>query len=404
MDERTGDRVVPTSAVAEVSSAVLGSPSPPASPSPEPSPNGPSANDETVVGAPVFPVQPAAGPGAAREPVEGHERFATGELAMACSNYELGMIASVREFRRGSRRAPKVVLETSRGRVLLKRRGLAREGVQHVAFSHSVQDRLRERSFPLARLIRSREGRGCVYVGGHVYEVFEFINGTRYDRSEGETGDAGRTLAYFHRLLAGFTPPGRASDGSFHASVLVPQTLHGLASALSRPELGPVCERVASLYERSSARTRELGIASWPRQVIHCDYHPGNLVFAGGLVRAVVDFDACRVGARVLDVANGALQFSVTRRGLDPSEWPVELDLDRLRAFLRAYDSVDGCILSRAELQALPWLMVEAMIAEAAMPIAATGRFGSIEGGAFLDMVERKASWLVREHDLVSKL
>ena len=365
------------------------------------------ANDETSVGGMVFPPAPASGPGEQRVPVEGHERFATGEIAMVCSHYELGTIGAVREFRRGSRRAPKVVLETARGRVLLKRRSAGVAGIsasQQVAFSHAVQERLRERAFPLARLVRSRDGSGSVSIGSCVYELFEFVNGTRYDRTEGETADAGRTLAYFHRLLAGFTPPGRASDGSFHANVLVPRMLHGMAESLSRRELGPVCERLASLYERSGARSRELGVASWPRQVIHCDFHPGNLVFGEGIVRALVDFDACRIGPRALDVANGALQFSVTRRGLDPAEWPIEPDMIRLASFLRAYDAVEGCILSRAELAALPWLMVEALIAEATMPIAATGRFGSIEGGAFLEMVERKAKWLMDEHERVSAL
>ncbi|MEO1512117.1 MAG: phosphotransferase [Planctomycetota bacterium] len=381
-----------TTAVAEASSGLFGSS------------GGAHANDETSMGAMVFPAAPAAGPGAQREPVEGHNRFATGELAMACSHYELGVISSVREFRRGSRRSPKVVLETSRGRVLIKRRSVGQDTAQHVAFSHAVQERLRERSFPLARLIRSREGRASLTIEGQVYEVFEFINGARYDRSEGQTADAGRTLAYFHRLLAGYAPPGRSGDGSFHANVMVPQVLHGMAGSLGRPELGPVCERLASVYERASARSREFGVASWPRQVVHCDFHPGNLVFGGGMVRALVDFDASRVGPRVLDIANGALQFSVTRSGLDPSEWPVELDEGRLGAFLRAYDAVEGCILSQAELRALPWLMIEALIAEAAMPIAATGRFGSIDGASFLEMVERKTSWLLDHHETVVRL
>ena len=91
------------------------------------------------------------------------------------------------------------------------------------------------------------------------------------------------------------------------------------------------------------------------------------------------------------------MQFSVTRTGLDPMAWPVELDHERLHAFLRAYDAVEGCILSRAECRALPWLMIEALITEATLPIAATGRFGQIEGSTFLRMVDRKANWIADE-------
>ncbi|MEO1583849.1 MAG: phosphotransferase [Planctomycetota bacterium] len=368
-----------------------------------------ASNDETVHAGLVFPGGAAdhgaesagrEGPGRSRGQIEGHERFATGELAMACSHYELGVITSVREFRRGSRRSPKAVLETSRGRVLVKRRPPGpSDQPQQIAFSHAVQEHLREKSFPLARLLRTREGRGCAAIGGRSYELFEFLSGTRYDRSEGETADAGRTLAYFHRLLAGFDPPGRSGEGSYHANAMVPRALRSMADELGRGSLAPVCDRLAVLYEQATSRVRGLGMSAWPRQVVHCDFHPGNVVFGGGLVRAVVDFDSCRLGPRVLDVANGALQFSVTRSGLDPSAWPVELDRSRLGAFLRAYDAVEGCIVSRAELEAMPWLMIEALIAESAMPIFATGRFGSIDGGVMLEVVEGKANWIAAASD-----
>jgi hypothetical protein len=38
--------------------------------------------------------------------------------------------------------------------------------------------------------------------------------------------------------------------------------------------------------------------------------------------------------------------------------------------------------------------MVEALIAEAVFPIAATGSFGRMEGLTFLQMVQRKVYWL----------
>lgn len=53
-----------------------------------------------------------------------------------------------------------------------------------------------------------------------------------------------------------------------------------------------------------------------------------------------------------------------------------------------------GAVLSRAELRILPQLMIEALIAECAIPIAATGRFARTPGAVFLEMVERKVRWL----------
>jgi hypothetical protein len=93
-------------------------------------------------------------------------------------------------------------------------------------------------------------------------------------------------------------------------------------------------------------------------------------------------------------VANGALQFSIIGGGDDPAQWPDYIDESRFKRFLRGYDSVPNCVLSRAELRTVPWLMVEALIAESVIPIAATGSFARMEGIGFLLMVERKVRWL----------
>ncbi len=43
----------------------------------------------------------------------------------------------------------------------------------------------------------------------------------------------------------------------------------------------------------------------------------------------------------------------------------------------------------------MPYLMCEAMIAEAVLPIAATGSFGRMQGFPFLQMIERKVRWVL---------
>lgn len=366
-----------------------------------------SSASDTVAGQVVVPQQNPKSPAEAgdlRPAVEGYDRFATGELAMVCSNYELGRIHNVREFRRGSRQAPKVVLETSTGTVLIKRRTPGKATAQHIAFSHSIQNHLGDRAFPLARLVPTQTGQGALSFGGFVYEVFSFINGKRYDRSLPPTAEAGRALAYFHRLLSDFVGPGAPVTGSYHAVAAIPEALRALPARIQARGLEETANNLAVLYDQAGLRVREAGIAGWPRQVIHADYHPGNVIFSDDGIRAIVDFDSARVGPRALDVANGAMQFSVTRTGLDPMAWPVELDHNRLQAFLGAYDAVEGCILSKAECRALPWLMIEALITEATIPIAATGRFGQIEGSTFLRMVDRKAVWIAEMAEELIKL
>jgi hypothetical protein len=43
--------------------------------------------------------------------------------------------------------------------------------------------------------------------------------------------------------------------------------------------------------------------------------------------------------------------------------------------------------------------MIEALIAESVIPIAATGQFGRMGGGDFLSMVQRKVRWIRERAD-----
>ena len=77
-------------------------------------------------------------------------------------------------------------------------------------------------------------------------------------------------------------------------------------------------------------------------------------------------------------------------------------DESRYKRFFRGYDEV--MLLSEAELRAVPWLMIEALVAEAVFPIAATGNFGKLEGLAFLQMVQRKVEWMQQSADRLVEL
>jgi Ser/Thr protein kinase RdoA (MazF antagonist) len=63
------------------------------------------------------------------------------------------------------------------------------------------------------------------------------------------------------------------------------------------------------------------------------------MLFDESGIAAVIDYDSARLAPRVLDIANGALQFSILAGSDDPHQWPSEVDLPRLAEFLRGYRS-----------------------------------------------------------------
>lgn len=322
--------------------------------------------------------------------------FDAGELAVVCSHFDIGVIESVRAYSRGSGRAPKAVIKTDRGRFLLKRRPLGSHGTDRVAYTHALQRHLASRKYPLPQLVKTRTHQATFYVrDGSIYELFEFIAGDGYDGSLDATADAGRALAFFHRTLGSFVYDGyQPSWGTYHNATGLEPHLAEILKKLPGDETRVILDRLRTAYQDAAKRVEDLGYGNWPRQTIHGDWHPGNMLFRNARVVGVIDYDTARLAPRVVDIANGCLQFSITRSGNDPQQWPAPLDEGRFKRFCRGYDSVPDQVISTAELQALPWLMIEALIVESAVPIAATGSFAGLSGVGFLRMVDAKAAWL----------
>ena len=342
----------------------------------------------------------------------GRDRFATDELAIVLSHYDLGTIEAIQEFPKGSRKAPKLILRTEKGFFLLKRRARGKDDPFKVAFCHQLQSYLASKQFPLPHLIGTKkDNNSMLQWKGCIYEVFEYIKGTSYDNSLEATADSGKTLALFHKLLASYQPEYEPAQGSYHASRSVASSMEAIPTTLSKiePRSLDASDRVAqvvkflhSSYNAAAMKVNEMGLTDWPMQIVHSDWHPGNMLFRGSRVVAVIDYDAARIQQRIIDAANGALQFSIIGGGDDPAQWPDYIDESRFKRFLRAYDSVN--VLSRAELRTVPWLMLEALIAESVIPVAATGSFARMEGIGFLLMVERKVKWLQAHADQLGKV
>ena len=334
------------------------------------------------------------------------EKFLADELAIVLSRFDLGAIETIREFPRGSRRAPKLLIRAEKGDYLLKRRAKGKDDPFKVAFCHQLQLYLASKQFPLPHLVGTKKtNNSMLQWKGGIYELFEYIRGSGYDNGLAATRDAGQTLGLFHKLLRGFTPEYDPPTGSYHAAMGVRNSMKNLPASLAKADPdhaereGARAEEVIAFlsrsYEEAAIRVNELGLPDWPMQIIHSDWHPGNMLFRRSRVVAVIDYDAARMQQRIIDAANGALQFSILGGGDDAAQWPDYVDESRYKRFLRGYD--DANVLSRSELRTIPWLMIEALIAESVIPIAATGSFARMEGFGFLRMIERKVRWL-QEH------
>ena len=214
---------------------------------------------------------------------------------------------------------------------------------------------------------------------GGVYELFEYIPGQGYPQTLEATFDSGRVLALYHKLLLRFHDRMATAQRQLsHGPVGGAGPAADPAASCSRPwaidRSSSRCSTFCMESYRHAAEMVEHWAWTWPKQIVHADWHPGNMLFRDNHVVAVIDYDSARLLPRIIDIANGALQFSIIGGDEDVSKWPDYIDESRFKRFLRGYDEV-MLLSARRRFAPIPWLMIEALIAEAVFPIAATGNF-----------------------------
>ena len=266
-------------------------------------------------------------------------QFQPKELAQVLDAYDIGAVMRIDQHLRGSRRSPKVLVTTDQGRYLLKRRARGRDHPLKVTFAHGVQQHLAARDFPLPRLIPVKDGSDTmVMLDQQIYELFEYVTGDHYDKSAEATADAGRVLGLLHKCLSSYQFDWEPSSRGYHDISLVRTHLNDIPATVGKDDsvVGKESEllsTVTGLYDAYEAAAEQVSPG-------------GYLTF-----HALIASPPCSGNEH---------------------EFPIEQDVRGL----------------------LPTRMIEALIAEAVMPIAATGSFGRLEGFRFLKMILRKVRWL----------
>jgi len=323
-------------------------------------------------------------------------RFSSRELAQVLSHYDVGKIQDVEPLSGGNKAAPKMIVTSSKGKFLLKRRPKGKDDLYRVAFAHAVQNHLAQRYFPVPALVPTSGQMGTMLnLNNNIYEFFKFVGGGRYSGIAEETIDTGRQLAKFHLYLEDFAFHWKPMRSSFHDSATVRGHLKALShekTASKTHQLRGVAEALIGLYNNSAVCVNQLGYDSWAQQVVHGDWHPGNMLFLKGKLAAVLDFDSAKIAPPVTDLANALLQFSIVGDRPNPVEWPDYLDQAKLVQVLDGYREVIK--LDKNQANALLDLMIETMIAEAILPVATTGFFGYLSGLDFLKMIRHKCEWI----------
>lgn len=248
-----------------------------------------------------------------------------------------------------------------------------------ILFEHSLIQHLSQfPELPVAKLEVTREGKTYLIepcqnstLSPTFFAIFDFLAGEdRYTWidprcSEVEMGNAAALLARYHQAVWAFQPQGWREEPDIRG--LLPLISANLLACLEKPlpaELqNPIGEHLTFLQEKIAQLQRAFSSPKadqLPRLIVHHDYHPGNLRFAGDEIVGLFDFDWANLDWRVLDVALALFYFT--------AEWQGEADgrlrLEEVETFLAAYqqamqDEEGGHPLSEVE-QEMLWQFIEA--------------------------------------------
>jgi Ser/Thr protein kinase RdoA (MazF antagonist) len=340
------------------------------------------------------------------------ERFQSREIAQVLSHYDLGVIREIREYRRGSRRAAKLKISADAGNFLLKRRALGRSlerDRERAAAGHAVQQRAAAGGVPVAGLVPLRSGGTLLQFGDRLYELHAWVQGERYERHAEQARSGGTGLARMHAAFARLQlleelPQGGFTDieGVRHALDLGAQRAIERTPAEGQARLAASLDALRAHVDRVEAKLAVKGLTLQPSTICHGDFHPGNTLWSGDHLVAVIDFDSVRYEAIAAEVANAMLQFSVRhRKGEDPLRWPVGLVSENLRGFAAGY-AAESAAPTRVMAPFVPWLMLSAIVAEAASPIARDGDFAGIPAEPFLCATVQMMDWIAERTRAIS--
>jgi len=218
-----------------------------------------------------------------------------------------------------------------------------REGI---AFEHEALRHAAARGWPVAEPLRDARGDALVDAGGALFAVFPWLEGRpvtanslRYGRIKGRL--LARLHADFDRFGDGVQRPGFGRIWERDRYLGSPYTFNEALRELGRahPEDAAI---VRSQRYRSLRELARGGYGELRERFVHFDFQHDNLLFSGGTLTGLLDFDSAHLDARVVDVVNSI--------ALDCLEAPAydTISPERARAFVGGY--VEGAALSEQEL------------------------------------------------------
>ena len=224
-------------------------------------------------------------------------------LPRVCEFFDLGPL--LRTSDAGGYANRNLVLETGKGSFLAKL--LRDKGGAALRGEADYLEWIAATGFPCPRYLAGRDGAYAFQGAGQVVAVMPFLQGEVSESiSRPRLESLGAALARLHLIDSGALRPRQSWWRTGYPGDALRQV---------RQRFG---DRALARLSGQIAALSDLAAVPLPRSIVHGDPWPGNAIFQGRRLVALVDWEETTIGIPLMDLAYLALQGCLSGRDFDP--------------------------------------------------------------------------------------
>lgn len=255
-------------------------------------------------------------------------------------------------------------ISLSNGSRFLLRKNVRDNQEEKIVLLDRITSFLRSKGIPIPLTIHSPGEKPFVIFDGHIFQLFEFVEGDHYRGTQKELERVARHIAQLHKALA---------DICFPIEELrkTPWTVERLTQwcdrAISDQSSHGIILRSNSdfILDQACFVSESLKLGGDLRvQIIHRDLHPQNMLFKDDSLVAILDYSDVSYGRLAADVGNAChrfvRQFVVYQREMNQRLPIYELLVEGVELFFREYLKSNS--LNSFDLVSVPFLIKDELL------------------------------------------
>jgi Ser/Thr protein kinase RdoA (MazF antagonist) len=331
-------------------------------------------------------------------------------IANRLADYDIGEVYDF-EFLQGGMFLKPISVTSATGKYVLRAHRF-RTTEEDFQFQAETLSQLGARGFRCPQVIRTRNGAWGRSHDGVFWALHEYVHGRLYTwrewlerRSDDDfLADVGMGVAKLHDALASVAPRGNSNLSKFLPPIQFRflddvrrqwqsdlndlQANANLAARASREVLISRRTEIERHWEDLVKATTALHICELPRQVVHGDVSPVNIVFADGGF-ALIDWDCVHFGNRLYD-ALGDIQ----NRGPLELAPPAEFNAVEVQKYLAGYQNGTERQLSDLELRCVSVFCFARQLEDLRQRVAVLPTLSAANDEEYAALMERRITMM----------